>query len=245
MAKRSHLAVLVLGSTVPPLIPRRGDFADWIGAGLRREDPDLPLAVHHIFKGDPLPEPDALLGAVLSGSGAMVTDREPWSEATVRWLARAVPTGLPVLGVCYGHQVLAEAFGGRVDWNPKGREIGTIRVELTAAAQEHPLFNGLPALLRAQATHSQSVVQLPPDATLLGGTALDAHQAFALSERAVGVQFHPEFDADILAGYLAHRAEQLSAEGLDPAALTADLAETPDAAGLLPRFAALCRQWRA
>ncbi len=245
MPTSRYLAVLVLGRTVEPLIARRGDFADWFRAGLRSADPALPLKTVRVFEGEPLPDPDELLGAVLTGSGSMVTDRAPWSEASIAWLARAVPTGLPTLGVCYGHQILAEAFGGRVDWNPSGREIGTIDVELTSAAAEHPLFTGLQAPLFAQATHSQSVVRLPASAALVGRSALDPHQAFAVSERAVGVQFHPEFDADIVAGYLDHRREELVGEGLDPGGIARSLRGTPEAASLLPRFAELCLRWRA
>jgi GMP synthase (glutamine-hydrolysing) len=238
------IAVLVLGTTVETLIPRRGDFADWFLAGLRRHEPDQAVEVHAIWRGAPLPDAERLAGAVLTGSGAMLTERAPWSEATVAWLRSAVPAGLPVLGVCYGHQALAAAFGGQVNWNPRGREVGTVEVERLPAALEHPLFADLPARFGAQATHSQSVVQLPPGAACVGSSALDPHQAFALSERAVGVQFHPEFDADILRGYLSHRGEELGAEGLDVALLERSLVETPEAADLLPRFTALCRRWR-
>lgn len=237
--------MLVLGTTVEALIPRRGDFADWLAAGLRGGGTGLAIEVHGIWKGAPLPEAERLAGVVLSGSGSMVTEREPWSEATLEWLARAVPTGLPVLGVCYGHQALAAAFGGRVDWNPRGREIGTIEVERHAAALEHPLFADLPPRFLAQATHSQSALDLPSGALRMASSALDPNQAFALSERVAGVQFHPEFDADILRGYLTHRREQLLAEGLDPGAIEGALRETPSAASLLPRFARLCRGWRA
>jgi len=62
------------------------------------------------------------------------------------------------------------------------------------------------------------------------------------ADRAWGVQFHPEFDATIMAGYLTERAEQVNAEGLDAQALLAQVKETPEAAALLRRFASLCNQ---
>src|SRR5690606_2484463 len=116
-------------------------------------------------------------GAVLTGSGAMVTDRLDWSEATAEWLRGAVAAGLPLLGICYGHQLLADALGGRVADHPDGREVGTIEVERLAAADGDALFDAAPARFRAHATHEQSVLELPPGAVALASSAHDANQA--------------------------------------------------------------------
>src|SRR5690606_40927594 len=76
--------------------------------------------VCRVFRDEPLPDPGGIAGAVVTGSPAMVTDRLPWSERTAEWLRRAVAQGTPVLGVCYGHQLLAHALGGVVAANPRG-----------------------------------------------------------------------------------------------------------------------------
>ncbi len=232
------LLILKTGDTVAAARARRGDFEDWFRAGL-----GLPPAA--VAVADPrcqsLPSPEALSGVVVTGSSAMVTDGHPWSEASAAWLRRALALGLPVLGVCYGHQLLAQALGGQVGDLPRGWEVGTVRVALTAAAARDPLFAGLPPLLPVHATHRQGVLRAPPGARILAGNADDACQAFAWGRRAWGVQFHPEFDVEILALYLRERAGELRAAGLDPEALAAGLVPTPAAAALLPRFAALCQ----
>ena len=144
-----------------------------------------------------------------------------------------------MLGICYGHQLLAHALGGRVAPNPRGREIGSVEVETLPAAREDPLLCGLPERFIAQATHVESVVELPVPATLLARSRGDPHQAFRVGALAWGVQFHPEFDTDVIRGYLEARREILRREGRDPEALLAEVRESAGAGSLLRRFAAL------
>src|SRR5262245_61079370 len=104
--------------------------------GLAKSD----VEVAAVAQGDPLPAPESPAGVVVTGSSAMVSHREPWSELTAEWLARAVELGTPVLGICYGHQLLAHALGGAVGRNPRGREIGTVEVRSLLPGQQDPLF---------------------------------------------------------------------------------------------------------
>jgi len=144
-----------------------------------------------------------------------------------------------VLGICYGHQLLAHALGGRVGVNPRGREIGTVLVEALPAARSDALMGELPARFAMQATHVESVLELPAGSTLLAASSGDPHQAFCAIPRVWGVQFHPEFDADVIHGYLGARREVLRAEGRDPEALLAGVRESDHGPRLLRRFAAL------
>ena len=228
------IAILVCGQTVPPLVPRRGDFPEWFRAGLGLDAARAPAV--DLTAGETPPPPGELAGVVVSGSPAMVTDAAPWSVAAEAWLADAHRAGLPILGVCYGHQLVARALGGEAGWNPRGREIGTARLELLPAAADDALLGGYEGPLAVQESHSQSVLRLPPDATLLASSALDPHQAFRVGPTTWGVQFHPEFDADIVHGYLEYRREQIAAEGLDVDALIADLRDDPRAGAVLGRF---------
>jgi GMP synthase (glutamine-hydrolysing) len=234
----SRVLLVQVGSTVPRLVPRRGDFDDWFRAGLAPREVDVVRP--HL--GDSLPDRGGMSeygGVVVTGSSAMVTDEELWSVATEAWLADLARRGTCVLGVCYGHQLLARGLGGEAGWSPNGREIGTIEVYLTAEASRDPLFEGLPSPLVTQATHKQSVLALPPGARRLAYNVHDPNQAFAFGERTWGVQFHPEFDADIVRDYVAARREDLTAEGLDAEALLLAAREGEHAGEILRRFAAL------
>jgi GMP synthase (glutamine-hydrolysing) len=234
--------IVKTGETVPSIRERRGDFEQWIASGMQLDLAQLIVA--DVSRGAVLPDPRTPRGVVVTGSSSMVTEREPWSEATAGWLRAAVAGGTPVLGICYGHQLLAQALGGRVDFNPRGREIGTVVVRLRPEAREDPLLGPLPADVLFHATHQQSVVALPPGVRWLGSTADDPHHAFAVGASAWAVQFHPEFDADIMRGYLVARRESVAGEGIDVDARLADVREAPEGPRLLRRFRALAEAAR-
>jgi GMP synthase (glutamine-hydrolysing) len=227
--------IVKTGTTVPDVARRRRDFESWISAAM--ELPDSQVQVSRVYEGDALPDARAVSAVVVTGSSAMVTDREAWSERTAQWLADAVSRGVPVLGICYGHQLLAHALGGRVENNPRGRHIGTVDVSLTDAAHGDLLFAGFDPVLHVPVSHRQSVTALPPGARLLATAERDPYHAFAVGERAWGVQFHPEFDADIVRGYIDARREQLALEGLDADALWHGATDTRHGVELLRRFA--------
>lgn len=233
------LLIVKTGCTLDSLLGRRGDYEDWIRDGLGL--PGERVEIARVDEGDPLPLPGGLAGAVVTGSSAMVSEREPWSERTARWLATAVEAELPLLGICYGHQLLAHGLGGRVGVNPRGREIGSVEVELRASARDDLLLGGFAGPLCVQTTHVESALELPAAARLLAASAGDPHHAFAVGRSAWGVQFHPEFDADITRAYIEERREILRAEGLDPEGLHRETRDSEHGRQLLRRFAELLR----
>lgn len=248
------LWIIKTGVTFATTREAYGDFEDWIIEKLNSDGP--AIRVINVLKGERLPAGEGACGAVITGSHAMVTDGEPWSEALAAWLRRYV-NRLPLLGICYGHQLLAHACGGWVDYNPRGAEIGTTRVQLTAAGQADPLFAGLTEF-PAHVAHRQSVLRLPPGAVCLARNRFEAHHAFRLGKQAWGVQFHPEFDERIAREYIIQQQSVLQAEKQDLPRLMSQLRPTPDASNLLQRFAELalaeggqetdlcvCAQWAA
>jgi GMP synthase (glutamine-hydrolysing) len=229
------LAIIKAGETLDALREQHGDFEHWIAAGLG--DTRLPVMVLDPRRGDTLPAPAEISGAIVTGSHAMVSHREPWSERTGAWLAQLVAHGTPVLGICFGHQLLADALGGEAGDHPVGMEVGTVQVELRPEAADDPLARDLPQRFDAHVVHRQSALRLPEGAVRLAGSDFEPMQAFRIGENAWGVQFHPEFDDEIMRGYIEHLAESLRSEGADPAALRDRVKPTASAAGLLGRFA--------
>lgn len=231
-SRQKPILIVLAGRTHPEISRTLGDYEHWIAAGL---GDGLPYSAVDARACPAYPEPSALAGVVVSGSHAMVTDREVWSERLAGWLRSCVAAELPVLGICYGHQLLAHALGGVVANHPKGPEVGTRTLSLADAAQDDLLFTGLPGTFPAQWVHYQSAVVLPPEAVVLAYNDFEPHQAFRLGKRAWGLQFHPEFSAQAMRGYIRQLHDRLD----DHAALLAGVRDTPDAAGLLRRFAAL------
>lgn len=231
-----HAPFLIIEAGQPVAeLRRHGTFAQWIrhAAGLRRERG----VVCAVEQGQALPPThEGFAGVLISGSAAMVTERLAWSETTAAWLKTAGDAGLPLFGICYGHQLLAHAYGGEVGDNPKGREIGTVDIHCLPGAEDDVLLQGLTNPFRAQVSHLQTVTRAPDGATVLATSALDDCQAFRLQSHIWGVQFHPEFSAAITRGYVKARRANIRKEGLDPKAIAASIVAAPLARRVLRRF---------
>jgi GMP synthase (glutamine-hydrolysing) len=227
--------IVKTGSALPAVRAACGDFEDWIARGMALADADV--SVVRVCDGESLPEPDSVSGVAVTGSSSFVSQPEPWALQTSEWLGSAVDAGTPILGICYGHQLLAHALGGRVGPNPAGRQIGTVRVDLSAAVRvDDPLLGHLPETVEVQASHVESVLELPPGATPLGSNRADPNHAFSFGACAWGLQFHPDFDAIVIRGYIEQRAEVLREEGFDPQQLMRDARDTPHGSSVLLRF---------
>jgi GMP synthase (glutamine-hydrolysing) len=224
-------------------LKRHGGFSHWIrvAAGLEARE----TVVANVERGDALPARHGFAGIIVSGSSAMVTDRAEWSEHAAAWLRDAAHEGQSLLGICYGHQLLAHALGGEVAYNPAGRESGTVRIDLHPPALEDPLFAHLPEDFVAHTSHVQTVLRAPEGATVLARSQRDGCQAFRWGERAWGVQFHPEFATHHMRGYVAARAEHLRSTGQCPVQINREVTAAPQARTLLRRFVRHARQARA
>jgi GMP synthase (glutamine-hydrolysing) len=180
---------------------------------------------------------DDVGAVVVSGSPHGVYEPHPWIAPAAELVRRAVvERSLPLLGVCFGHQLLAAAFGGEVARNPLGREMGTIDIELNDQASQDPVFAAMPRRFRAQATHRDTVLRPPSGARVLARSSRDHCQAFSVGERAWGVQFHPEITASILRDYVRARGAALRDEGIDPELLRASIAEEVEGTRVLSNF---------
>lgn len=187
---------------------------------------------------DDLPAAADLAGVIVTGSASMVTDRLPWSERAAAWI-RDNRDRVPVLGVCFGHQLIAHAYGGMVAWNPRGPEYGTVEVTVTPAAKGDPLMVGMPQRFAVQSAHHQTVVALPAGCTILAEGDSGLHAA-RFSKSTWGVQFHPEYDARINAAVLEIFSEGLAKDGVDVTAGRASIRSSETALGVLRNFVAIC-----
>jgi GMP synthase (glutamine-hydrolysing) len=154
----------------------------------RRElDADL---VEFDATGGHLPETVDFDGVVVSGSRSSVYWDEEWIQPTKEWVREALDAGLPCLGICWGHQLLADVLGGEVG-DMGEYEIGYREVERSGDSR---LFEGVDERFTAFTTHSDEVAELPPGAEEIAVNDYSNH-GFRKGQ-AFGVQFHPEYDAE-------------------------------------------------
>ena len=229
------LTIIKTGDSIPGLTARRGDFEDWILAGMEN-GASLSYTIINVRAGEKLPDFGSLAGVVITGSHSMVTDHEGWSEKTAAWLAEAAKKEIPILGICYGHQLLAYALGGKVGPTPAGPEFGTVKAMLSENASGDPIFGSLPDAIEVQTSHYQSVLELPANSVLLAKTQKDQHSAFRCGKCAWGVQFHPEYDADIANAYINVYIGELDKSGAEKPAL--ECKESIYGGAILRKFAA-------
>lgn len=241
------------------LLVKTGDTADSIQRAcgdfdrmfLEKIGDLIDVRVVQAHRDEPLPPVGEVDAMLMTGSPYSVTTMEPWAESLSEWTRALVDADRPVLGVCYGHQLLAHALGGRVEKNPLGYEIGTISVDLTPEGEKDPLLGGLGGRpLRFNSVHGDAVTELPDGATVLASNRMSTVQAFSVGDRVWGVQFHPEITKRIMEMYLEERRYRVVADaeraGLDPEAAVEEvrrgIEETPHGAALLRAFILLARE---
>ena len=154
-----------------------------------------------------LPDGFAFDGCIVTGSRASVYWDEPWIGELKQWVGDAVEAGLPFLGVCYGHQLLADVLGGRVE-GMGDYEIGYRTVEHDGSR----LFEGVDEEFTVFTTHSDRVAELPPGADLIARNDYGVH-GFRKGD-VFTVQFHPEYDMETARTVTEGKDDQLSDERL-------------------------------
>ena len=180
-------------------------------------------------------------GIILSGSPRDAWVKDPVNDRLGELICECRDRGVPFLGVCFGHQLLAHVMGGDVRRDPAGLELGTVEIELTKQGRQSPLFSGFPDHFEVLGSHQDSVLALPPGAKLLATGLHSRVQAFQCGAHLMGVQFHPEMDPDILRFIWEPRiAAWREKVGFDLQQRLATLRPLPAAANVLRNFANRC-----
>jgi len=164
---------------------------------------------------DVLPaSPDECDGWVVTGSRYSVYDRMPWLDRLHGFVRDIRTAGAPYLGICFGHQLLAHAVGGRTTKADVGWGVGAHDMKTGV--------DGLPDSLRLLYLHQDQVVEVPDGGVVLASADHCPVAALQVDEQMLGIQAHPEFSADYLAALLHAREERIGQDVVDAALRSLD-----------------------
>jgi len=199
--------------------PIRASFVDYpcmFRALVRASDADIEFETVSVIKGEVLPDPGALDAVLITGSPAGVYDRDPWIAPLMDFIRSAADACVPQVGICFGHQIMAEALGGKVIKSPKGWGIGRHTYEIKACPD---WMSDCPATISVGVSHQDQVVVLPPGAAILAASDFTPMAAIDYgSTPAMSFQCHPEFSAEYCAAlYAIRKGGALSEEAVDAA----------------------------
>jgi GMP synthase-like glutamine amidotransferase len=194
------LKIGILKTGRPPMaaIPRFGDYPAMF-RGLLGEDA-YEWATFAVDEGQLPASPTACDAYLITGASCGVYDPLPWIAAAKAFLADARGQAA-LVGVCFGHQLMAEAFGGKVIQSPKGWGVGEHEYRILA---RRPWMDDA-AAIRLPASHQDQVVELPPGAEVIAANAFTPMGALDYGDRAISIQLHPEFDPAYAVALIEHR----------------------------------------
>ena len=200
------LIVAETGGPPRALRAAHSGYAETTAAMLERAGGGFSLKAVCPYKGEPVPAPADADALLLTGSPASAYDDAPWIAGLIEGVRGWIASGKPVVGICFGHQLMAQALGGRVEKSEHGWGLGVHTYEVTAKTGLEPE----PARLSSIVTHQDQVAALPPGATRLAGSAFCPNGIIHYGEgRALSFQMHPEFEPGFAAALLDLQAPRL------------------------------------
>jgi GMP synthase-like glutamine amidotransferase len=235
--KNRRFAVLQAGKANPKARERLGDPGQMFIPLLSEpgEDWDVYDVECGVFPGD-VSKYD---GFVITGSRCSVYEDRPWIKQLLEIVREIHRREIRLVGVCFGHQAIAMALGGRVELNPKGWDIGLVELSLSEAAKGLDSFGQVPNPAGILVSHMDAVTRLPDGARHLAYSARTEYEMFTLGDSVLSLQGHPEYDS----GVIEEIIDLLSGLSILPADRAeegrASLARSPERAffqGLLKRF---------
>ncbi|MFK7957306.1 MAG: type 1 glutamine amidotransferase, partial [Lysobacterales bacterium] len=170
-ARQPRFGIIEPGLVREPLRETFGDYPSMLKTLLSEHFTGNQFDTFSIVNGEALPEPTAYDGFVVMGSAHGVKDGLPWFDALCEWIGNVVDQRVPLVGICFGHQAIAQALGGDVGRSSSGWCVGLQRYSVAGQS------DGQSALI-AHAFHQDQVVESPPGADTVMSTPLCPHAGF-------------------------------------------------------------------
>ncbi|GGC98303.1 type 1 glutamine amidotransferase [Aquisalinus flavus] len=207
------MKIAIIETGMPPegLDEAHGTYADMFRAMLAPYFPALETTDYPVYRTGDLPDPGAADGFLITGSPAGVYEDHDWIEPLAAFIRTAIAAETPVAGICFGHQIMAHAFGGTVRKSEKGWGAGIHTYEMIETAP-YMVGEALPRIACA-VSHQDQVIDAPANAVRLGGSAFCPNGILSYAGgRGLSFQMHPEFTHDYALALLELRSDRIPDE---------------------------------
>ena len=221
------IGILMTGHAVPELQERAGDYDAMFARLLAGRG--FEFETYNVVDEQYPSAPDACDGWLITGSKHGAYEDHPWIPPLEEFIRAVYASGRPMIGVCFGHQIIAQALGGKVIKYPGGWSVGRTEYDLDGET------------FALNAWHQDQVTEVPQGAEVIGKSDFCAHAALAYDDRILTIQPHPEFGPDIVEDLIRLRGKGVVPDDLLEGA-TARLDAPTDAARFADRMAAFSKK---
>jgi GMP synthase-like glutamine amidotransferase len=181
------LGLLVCDHVRPEFLQISGDYPDMFRR-LFAGYPEVELVVYDVIGGEVPSDPGECDAWITTGSRYSVNDDEPWIRQLEHFVREVAKEEVPFVGVCFGHQLIAKALGGKVVKSDRGWGVGAKEVIVREDLELGPSYTVL-------TSHQDQIDSLPPGAEILGWNEHCPISMLGVGENMIGIQGHPEFDS--------------------------------------------------
>jgi GMP synthase-like glutamine amidotransferase len=184
------LGILKTDTVRPEWVPAFGEYPDMFIALLGQVDPDLEFAVYDVEQGQYPTDIDDVDGYLMTGSKSSAYDDKPWVATLMKFVRELHRRRKTLVGICFGHQLIAQALGGKVEKSPKGWGVGLHTHSFNTVPT---WFDQGAADLDILVSHQDQVLEVAAEAQVLAGSEFCENAVIQIGDHILTFQGHPEF----------------------------------------------------
>ena len=201
-----QIGILQTDSVLSEFRARFGDYPDMFQSLLLRADGSLTFEVFNVVQGHFPHQLDTCDAYLITGSKASVYDNEAWIASLSDFIRQLYQYNKKLLAVCFGHQLVAEVFGGKTEKSSKGWGVGVHSIDVM---KSKPWMMPVKPTINVVVSHQDQVTRLPPGAELIARSDFCENSMFQLGNNIMTIQGHPEFSKDYSRTMMQYRAQKI------------------------------------